>query len=184
MLRQYKAAKKANDTIAFTQLESKFNDTQWMESTFRYFGYGAFYDADPVKLQANAVHLVPSVPITFYAFHIMVALGFFFLLLFVFMLWLIYRQKLEQYRVVLWIALWTIPLAYLASESGWVVAEVGRQPWVIQDLMTTMAAVTHINSTSVIITFCLFAVTFAALVTAEIRIMLKQIKNGPNDGGH
>lgn len=72
-----------------------------------------------------------------------------------------------------------IPLVYIASEAGWVVAEVGRQPWVIQDLMTTAQAVSQIDSSSVIITFFLFAITFTALLIAEIRILTKQIKIGP-----
>ena len=80
---------------------------------------------------------------------------------------------------LLWICVWTIPLAYVASQSGWIVAEVGRQPWVIQDLMPTMKAVTHIDTTSVMITFFLFTFVFIGLFIAEVRIMLKQIKVGP-----
>jgi cytochrome d ubiquinol oxidase subunit I len=54
----------------------------------------------------------------------------------------------------------------------------GRQPWVIQDLLPTMAAVSHIDSTSVQVTFWLFAVLFTALLIAELSIMFRQIKNG------
>ena len=106
------------------------------------------------------------------------------MLLFIVVLWLIYRKKLESNKVVLYTALWTIPLAYIASQAGWVVAEVGRQPWVIQDLMPTMTAVSKIDTSSVIITFCLFTITFVALAIAEVKIMVKQIKNGPKEGGH
>lgn len=183
-LRAYKDAQKAGDTLQALQLRSHFEDPAWMQSTFKYFGYGAYYDENPEVLKQNVTHLVPNISLTFYAFHIMVGLGFWFLMLFALVLWFIYRQQIDRTRWLLWAAVWTIPLAYLASESGWVVAEVGRQPWVIQDLMSTMTAVSHIDTTSVMITFWLFAITFAALVTAEIRIMLKQIKNGPNDGGH
>jgi cytochrome d ubiquinol oxidase subunit I len=77
-----------------------------------------------------------------------------------------------------------MPLAYLASESGWIVAEMGRQPWVIQDLMPSMTAVSNINTTSVQITFALFFIVFTALLIAEVKIMLTQIKLGPNKGGH
>jgi cytochrome d ubiquinol oxidase subunit I len=77
------------------------------------------------------------------------------------------------------LALFTIPLAYLATQAGWVLAEMGRQPWVIQDLLPTMAAVSHIDTSSVQITFFLFAVLFTALLIAELSIMFKQIKNGP-----
>jgi len=77
------------------------------------------------------------------------------------------------------LSLFTIPLAYLASESGWVLAEMGRQPWVIQDLLPTVAAVSHINASSVQITFWLFAALFTALLIAEVSILIKQIKIGP-----
>jgi len=67
---------------------------------------------------------------------------------------------------------------------GWIVAEVGRQPWVIQDLMPTFSAVTHLDVTTVQITFWLFVVVFTALLIAEIKIMTKQIKIGPKEGGN
>ena len=72
---------------------------------------------------------------------------------------------------------------YVASQAGWTVAEMGRQPWVIQDLMPTFAAVSAIDSSSVQITFWLFAAVFTTLAIAEIGIMTKQIKLGPKDGG-
>ncbi|MEI7983354.1 MAG: cytochrome ubiquinol oxidase subunit I, partial [Bacteroidota bacterium] len=64
-----------------------------------------------------------------------------------------------------------------------VVAELGRQPWVIQDLLPTMAAVSKIDASSVIITFWLFAAVFTILLIAEVMIMTRQIKIGPKDGG-
>jgi cytochrome d ubiquinol oxidase subunit I len=176
---EYKKALKA-DPLKAQELRAKFNDPVWMDQTFRYFGYGVYYNDDPAVMHANAFKTVPPVSLTFYAFHIMVGLGMHFLLLFVVVLWLVYKEKLNNNRWVLWTAVWTIPLAYIASQSGWIVAEVGRQPWVIQDLMTTMSAVSNIDSTSVMITFFLFVVVFAALVFAEFRIMFKQIKKGPN----
>ena len=61
---------------------------------------------------------------------------------------------------------------------GWIVAEVGRQPWAIQDLLPTAVATSQINSSSVQLTFWIFAVLFTILLIAEIRIMLSQIKSG------
>jgi cytochrome d ubiquinol oxidase subunit I len=82
----------------------------------------------------------------------MVILGFFFLGLFLLTGWLSWKDTLHQQRWLLWIALWGIPLAWICSESGWIVAEVGRQPWVIQDIMPTYAAVSALNPTSVLVT--------------------------------
>ena len=78
---------------------------------------------------------------------------------------------------------WMIPLAYIASEAGWLVAEMGRQPWVIQDMLPTIAAVSKLNAGTVQITFWLFAFVFTALLIAELMIMFKQIKTGPKEGG-
>jgi cytochrome d ubiquinol oxidase subunit I len=114
----------------------------------------------------------------------MVILGAHFGILFIVMLFFSIQNKLEKKRWLLWLALWTMPLAYVASESGWVLAELGRQPWVIQDLMPTMTAISNIDSTTVLITFWLFFVTFTVLLIAELKIMVKQIKIGPNEGGH
>ena len=66
----------------------------------------------------------------------------------------------------------------MVSQSGWIVAEMGRQPWVIQDLMPTSAAISAINTSSVITTFIIFCVLFSVLLIAELSIMFKQIKKG------
>jgi len=77
--------------------------------------------------------------------------------------------------------LWSLPLPYIASQCGWIVAEVGRQPWVIQDYLPTLAAVSNLNVSAVQVTFWLFAAIFTALLIAEIKIMFKQIKLGPGE---
>ena len=109
----------------------------------------------------------------------MVGLGFLFIALFAIALFLYSREQLERRRWFLWLAFFCIPLAYLASELGCVVTEMGRQPWIIQNLMPVHVAVSNISTGSVQVTFFLFAVLFTALLTAEISIMIRQIKNGP-----
>jgi len=89
------------------------------------------------------------------------------------------KGKLARNKWVLYSALWSIPLAYIASELGWVVAEVGRQPWVIQDILPTIAAVSQLKSSSVQLTFWLFFLIFTSLLIAEIGIMTRQINKGP-----
>ncbi len=181
-LMAYKKAQKAKSP-EFAALKAKFNDDTWMDNYFKYFGYGAYYDDDPETLEANAFKMVPPISLTFYSFHIMVALGMWFLLLFIIVLFLIYKNKLADNKLILWASVWTIPLVYIASQAGWIVAEVGRQPWVIQDLMTTSKAVSQIDTGSVMITFWLFAITFTSLLIAEVKILTKQIKIGPKKEG-
>jgi cytochrome bd ubiquinol oxidase subunit I len=71
------------------------------------------------------------------------------------------------------------PMAFIASMTGWIVAEVGRQPWTIQDLLTTSVSTSNINSMAVILTFWMFFALLSVLVIAEVRIMLAAIKKGP-----
>lgn len=77
------------------------------------------------------------------------------------------------------LAIILIPCAYIASESGWLVAEFGRQPWTIQDMLPVGASVSDISSGAVATTFFLFLFLFTAMLCVEINIMLKQIKKGP-----
>lgn len=141
-----------------------------LNSNFGNFGYG--YLQTPEQA-------IPHIGLTFYSFHIMVLLGVFFILMFLLATIYITRNSIARHKWFLWVGLWSIPLAYVASEAGWIVSEVGRQPWVIQDIMPSMAAVSRISTGSVIMTFTLFAVIFTLLLIAEIRIMLNVIKKGP-----
>lgn len=165
---EYKTAKKAGDLIAATRADST------LKANFAYFGYGYLQSPDEV---------VPNVALTFYSFRTMVIFGFYFILLFIVILFFHYQNKIQDSRWLQYVMLWTIPVAYLAGQTGWMVAEIGRQPWVIQDLLPTRAAVSMVETTSIQITFWLFALLFTALLTAEIMIMSRQIKLGPKDGG-
>ncbi len=72
-----------------------------------------------------------------------------------------------------------IPVAYIASQAGWVLTEVGRQPWAIQNLMPVGIAASKIPAGSVGVTFFLFLALFTALFVAEVSILLRQIRLGP-----
>jgi len=182
-LRAMKEAQKDGNDSLYQVLRARFDDKQWVESTFKYFGYGSFYSDDKEQLEKNTFSIIPNIPITFYAFHIMVMLGVYFLGLFAILLWMEYKKIIVKNRWLLYVGLWTIPLSYIATQTGWIVAEMGRQPWVIQDLMSTFTAVSQIDSSSVKLTFWLFAITFVGLAIAEVSIMVKQIKIGPKEEG-
>ena len=168
-LADYRNATKAKDTLKAAGAKKT------LDANFKYFGYGYI---------ENAHQTIPNVALTYYSFHIMVVLGFWFVLFFIITLYLVYNDKIQDSRLWLKLSILGFPLALIASEAGWIVAELGRQPWVIQDLMPTMAAVSKISAGTVQVTFWLFAVVFTALLAAEIGIMTKQIKLGPKDGGH
>jgi cytochrome bd ubiquinol oxidase subunit I len=168
-LADFKEARKSNNDSAAAAANAL------LEENFKYFGYGYFENEEN--------RLVPNIPITFYSFRIMVGLGMLFIVLFAVMLIITLKGRIEKRRFLLRIAFISMPLAYLASMCGWVLAEMGRQPWVIQDLMPTMIGVTRIDSSAVQTTFWMFVVLFTALLIAEISIMTRQIKNGPNEEG-
>ena len=167
-LEEYKEAKKANDMVKATEARAI------LDTNMKYFGYGYLQSLEDI---------VPPVATTFYAFHIMVTLGGWFTFLFALVLYLSIKKDISDYRLLLKGAVWSIPLGYVAGEAGWVVAEVGRQPWAIQDLMPVGIAATKIATTNVMISFFMFATLFTILLIAEIKIMTKQIKIGP-EGGH
>ncbi|MDR1792003.1 MAG: cytochrome ubiquinol oxidase subunit I [Bacteroidales bacterium] len=163
-LSDYRVAKQANDKATMEQAKSI------LEENMPYFGYGYINDK---------TDLVPNVPLNFYAFRIMVILGGFFILLFIVLFLMSLRRKLEKQKWLHWIALLSIPLAYIAGQAGWIVAETGRQPWAIQDLMPVNAAVSDLAASDVKITFFIFLALFAVLLIAELRILCKAIKKGP-----
>ncbi len=145
-----------------------------LRENYAHFGYGYLQTEED---------LIPNVPLTFYSFHLMVMIGMYFILFFVVMLYFLYKRDMVKSRWLHYVALWSLPLAYIASELGWVVAEVGRQPWTIQDILPVQAASSAISSQNVITTFILFAVLFTGLLIAEVTIMVKQIRKGPDSEG-
>ncbi|HOV36210.1 MAG: cytochrome ubiquinol oxidase subunit I [Dysgonomonadaceae bacterium] len=147
------------------------NFQKTLEENYAYFGYG--YLDKPEDL-------VPNVPLTFYTFHLMVAIGFYFILMFAVVWYFEHKNKIQNTKWLQYVALWSLPLAYLASQFGWIVAEVGRQPWTIQDILPVNAAVSSLETSSVVITFAMFALLFTVLLIAEVTIMVKQIKKGPD----
>lgn len=142
-----------------------------LQENMPYFGYGYIKDVN---------ELVPNVPLNFYAFRVMVMLGGYFILFFIVVLFLAYKQKLAEIRWVHWLALLTIPLGYIAGQAGWIVAECGRQPWAIQDMLPTTAAISNLDTGSVQTTFFIFLCLFTVMLIAGTGIMLKSIRKGPD----
>ena len=164
-LGDYQKAMAAKDTVKAAGYKAK------LKANYAQFGYGYIEKAET---------LIPHVPTVFYSFHLMVILGMYFIVFFIVVLIFQNNGKLEKTKWLLWVAVLSIPLGYLASQLGWVVAEVDRQPWAIQDVLPVNAAISNLSASSVIITFFLFLILFSALLVAEIRIMLNQIKKVPS----
>ena len=164
LLAQYKAAKKAGDEATAKMALANFDQYQ------EHLGYG--YLNKPEEA-------VPPVGLTFYSFHIMVALGSFFPLLFLVFLFYAYKDRLDNKKWLQQLGVTSIFLGYVATQAGWVVAEVGRQPWAIQNLLPVTVARSNLTAGTVQTTFFMFLLLFTILLIAEIKIMLRQIHIGP-----
>ena len=162
--KEYRSLKESNPTAA---VEAR----KVLDDNMQYFGYG--YLDSPQEL-------VPPVTLVYWAFRVMVGLGSFLLLLMVVILWAEYKKRIANMKWLLWTALLSIPLVYFAGQAGWIVAEVGRQPWTIEGLLPVKAAVSSVSVAAVQTTFFLFVAIFTLFLAIEIRILIKAIKKGPN----
>ncbi|SON54776.1 Cytochrome d ubiquinol oxidase subunit 1 [Hartmannibacter diazotrophicus] len=124
---------------------------------------------------------VPNVLPLFWSFRVMVGLGFFFIALTATFFWLASKRQLDRHRWLLWVAVYAIPLPWLAAELGWFVAEHGRQPWAIEGLLPTAVAVSSLGVWEVALTLLLFVVLYSALAVVEVGLLLKFIRIGPSD---
>jgi cytochrome d ubiquinol oxidase subunit I len=162
-LRDYQLAKDENNKTALADAEKRIAEN------YKYFGYGFLNSPKDA---------IPPVGMTFYAFRIMVMLGGYLLVYFLLLLFVIYRKpKYLSNKWLTFIGIVSIPAVWICSQAGWIVAEVGRQPWTIQDILPVGAAVSDINSSSVQVTFWIFAVIFTLFLIAEISILLRQISS-------
>jgi cytochrome d ubiquinol oxidase subunit I len=160
-LRDYQDAKSRGDKAAMTEAEARVMDN------YKYFGYGFLNSPKDA---------VPPVATTFYAFRIMVMLGGYLLVFFALILFVIYRKpKFLQNKWLSLLGIISIPAVWICSQAGWVLAEVGRQPWAIQDILPVNAAVSDISAGSVQLTFWIFAIIFTLFLFAEVSILLRQI---------
>jgi cytochrome d ubiquinol oxidase subunit I len=123
----------------------------------------------------------PPVILPFFSFRIMVGLGFLFVII-SFFAWR-WRTKIENKRRFLKWLPWVIPLPYLAIQAGWILAEVGRQPWIVYKVLLTSDAVSPITGTQVLWTFIGFIVFYSFLGVVNFTLLARLAKKGPQSPG-
>jgi cytochrome d ubiquinol oxidase subunit I len=136
-------------------------------------------NATAEEISQAAWSTVPAVSPLFWSFRIMVGLGFYFIALFAVAFVLASKRRLTAYRGFLWVALLSLPLPWVAAELGWIVAEVGRQPWVIEGVLPTFLAVSSISAANVWITLIGFVAFYSTLAVVDVFLIVKTIKAGP-----
>jgi len=119
----------------------------------------------------------PPVFISFVAFNAMVGLGFYF----AFITWVGFflRNKLTKYPMYLKIMILSIPLPYIAAELGWILAEVGRQPWIVYGILKTSEAVSPVNTSQVLTTLIAFILVYGLLGSIGFYLIVKNAIQGP-----
>ena len=141
-----------------------------LDENGQYMGYGHLEKPEDV---------IPPIGVVFWSFRLMIGLGMLLLLVLVLGVWFTWKDKLQGKKWLLRTMLWCIPLAYLCGQFGWIVAEVGRQPWTIQGLLPVNVAISGLSAGAVKTTFFVFLGVFALFLIIEIRIMLAAIRKGP-----
>ncbi|HGS4747452.1 TPA: cytochrome ubiquinol oxidase subunit I [Vibrio cholerae] len=137
-------------------------------------------DATEEQIQAAADDSIPTVWPLFWSFRIMVACGFIMLVVFGAAFIQTCRQKIEQKKWVLKAALFSIPLPWIAVETGWFVAEYGRQPWAVGEILPVNVAASALGAGEIITSMLAILALYTIFLIAEVYLMVKFARKGPS----
>lgn len=132
------------------------------------------------QIRQAALDTIPPVAPLFWTFRVMVFLGFYFIALLATFFVLSARRRLLDHPGLLKLAVWSIPLPWIAAEFGWTVAELGRQPWVIEGVLPTALAVSNLGASTVLATLLGFVAIYTTLLVIELKLMTAAIRKGPH----
>ncbi|WP_199535814.1 cytochrome ubiquinol oxidase subunit I [Dyella psychrodurans] len=170
-----------NDAQAKTTLAQYDDDMGYALLLKRYLADPR--QATPADIQKAADSTIPNVPVLFWAFRIMVACGFYFIALFAYSFWLASKRQLDRNRWYLRLALYSLPLPWVSTELGWIVAEYGRQPWAIEGILPTALGVSSVTAGQVWISLGGFVLFYTALAIVDAVLMVKYARKGPDELG-
>jgi cytochrome d ubiquinol oxidase subunit I len=135
-------------------------------------------DASPAQIARAADDLIPDVPVLFWGFRVMAGLGFYFILLFAIAFYLASRRRLDK-PWFLRLAVLSLPLPWIAIELGWIVAEYGRQPWVVEGVLPTFLGASAVPRSTIIGSLTGFVLFYSALAVTDVALMLRAVRRGP-----
>jgi cytochrome d ubiquinol oxidase subunit I len=158
-----------------------------MDDAFRHLGHTLLLkqfrpdieNATDEQIHQAALSTIPNVPVLFWTFRIMVALGFYFIFLFGAAFFVASRRRLRHNPWLLKLALYSLPLPWIAAELGWIVAEYGRQPWIIDSVLPTFLGVSNVPAHNVLASLLGFVLFYSALAVVDVALILKYVKLGP-----
>jgi len=134
--------------------------------------------ASDAQIRAAAIDTVPNVPVLFWLFRVMAGLGFAFIAYFALAFWSASTNAFSN-RWFLRLAVVMIPLPWLAIEAGWMLAEIGRQPWAVDGVLPTFLGASSLTIGQIWATIIGFTALYGVLAVIEVRLMIGTIRNGP-----
>ncbi|QAV24056.1 cytochrome ubiquinol oxidase subunit I [Proteus hauseri] len=164
------------------QVRAAFNDVK------QDLGYGLLLkrytenvvDASEEQIKAAAKDTIPKVAPLFWSFRLMVASGFLMLLIVAISFWTVLSNRIGNYKWLLRAALFSIPLPWIAIEAGWFVAEYGRQPWAIGEILPTAVATSSLTQADILVSMGLICGLYTLFLVAEMFLMFKFGRLGPS----
>lgn len=179
--------------LAYDAVEKlKVNETDiaaraQFEAHKRDLGYGYLlkkYVSDPrnatnEQIVKASLDVIPNVPVMFWTFRIMAGIGVAMIALFAAAFLLVSLRKAEHTRWFLRLCVLAIPLPWIAIEAGWMLAEIGRQPWAVEGVLPTFMGASSLTKSQIWITIIGFTLMYGALAVIEVKLLIKTIKKGP-----
>lgn len=137
-------------------------------------------DATEVQIKQAAADTIPNVFTLFWSFRVMVAMGVLMLFIFVASFYFTARRTIGKQRWLLRLALYAIPAPWIAAEAGWIVAEMGRQPWTISGILPTHLSTSSLTASDLYFSLAGFMGFYTLLLVVEIFLMFKYARLGPS----
>jgi len=158
-------------------------DPIYVPRALSYLAYGDFR-AKVIGLNDYPKDLHPPVEIVYYAYHIMVGLGTIFIAVLAGATLLLWRRRLFGSRACLWVLMLAVPFPYIANQAGWMVAEMGRQPWVVYGVQRTAEATsTNVSAGMTIFTVLGFMGLYTVMAILYLFLCARIIDRGPGEPG-
>ena len=140
--------------------------------------------ATRAQIDDAAWSTVPNVPVLFWCFRLMVALGLYFIALFATAFYLATRHRFDRHPKFLKLAFFSLPLPWICIEVGWIVAEYGRQPWAVDGVLPTFLGVSRTSVGNVWLSLTGFIIFYTALAVVDAFLLVRTIRRGPEALGY
>ncbi len=172
-----------NDAAALRQFEAHGQDLGFGFLVQRYAPGEDLAKITDTDVEKAARDTIPEVWIVFWAFRVMIALGLLMLAYFVFAVQLTLRNRIQNVRWFLAAAVWLIPVPFIACEMGWLVAEIGRQPWTVYEVLPTWLSVSTHSVGYMVFSLAGFVLLYTVFMIIEMYLMIRFVRQGPDEHG-